>query len=366
MIQFPKADLHGVLRQRVNNYFSRLGISKYGGKKIVIKSVVLLALLFIPYGILLTYNLNSISMLLLAATMGVAIAGLGMGVMHDCIHGSFSSSSKINKWWGTLIYVLIIGGNPIWWRLQHNVLHHRFTNIHDVDEDLNPYGFMRFCPHDKQKSIFRFQHLYAIFLYALTTLIWVLHKEFAQLKRYFSMGLIKSKAQYTKELRFLIISKAIYYSYMLVIPMMILNINIFQWIIGFIVMHAVTGIILAVVFQLAHVIENTDYPLPDNSGNIAHDWASHQVKTTSDFSPNNRLLTWFIGGLNYQIEHHFFPTICHVHYPKIARIVQKTVKEYGLEYYCYPTLRIALKAHFNHLYTLGQTDMSLVNKVESN
>lgn len=306
MIQFPKADLHGVLRQRVNDYFSRLGISKYGGKTIVIKSVVLLALLFIPYGILLTYNLNSISMLLLAATMGVAIAGLGMGVMHDCIHGSFSSSPKINKWWGTLIYVLIIGGNPICWRLQHNVLHHRFTNIHDVDEDLNPYGFMRFCPHDKQKSIFRFQHLYAIFLYALTTLIWVLHKEFAQLKRYFSMGLIKSKAQYTKELRFLIISKAIYYGYMLVIPMMILNINIFQWVIGFIVMHAVTGIILAVVFQLAHVIENTDYPLPDNSGNIAHDWASHQVKTTSDFSPNNRLLTWFIGGLNYQIEHHFF------------------------------------------------------------
>jgi len=211
MIQFPKTDLHGVLRQRVNDYFNLSDISKYGGKTIVIKSLVLLALLFIPYVILLTYNHSAPSMLLLTATMGLAIAGLGMGVMHDCIHGSFSSSPKLNKWWGTIIYVLITGGNPICWRLQHNVLHHRFTNIHDVDEDLNPYGFMRFCPHDKQKSIFRFQHLYAIFLYALTTLIWVLHKEFAQLKRYFSMGLIKSKSQYRKELIFLIISKAIYF-----------------------------------------------------------------------------------------------------------------------------------------------------------
>src|SRR5690606_13591217 len=131
----------------------------------------------------------------LAATMGVAIAGLGMGVMHDCIHGSFSSSSRVNTLWGTIIYVLISGGNPICWRLQHNVLHHRYTNIHGVDEDLNTYGFMRFSTHDKEKSICRFQHIYAIFVYSLNTLILVFHKEFFQLKRYFSIGVIKPKEQ---------------------------------------------------------------------------------------------------------------------------------------------------------------------------
>lgn len=355
MIQFQNADLHGLLRQRVNDYFKSVNLSKYGGKSVIIKSVILLSMLFIPYCMILTNTHSALTMLLLAVVMGAAIAGLGMSVMHDCIHGSFSSSPILNKWWGTFIYVLLTGGNPICWRLQHNVLHHRFTNIHDIDEDLNPYGFMRLSPHDKQKPVFRFQHIYAFFLYTMTTLIWVLHKEFGQLKRYFSMGLIKSKSQYRKELIFLIVSKTIYFSYMLIIPMLILNINFFQWLIGFIVMHAVTGLILAVVFQLAHVVENTDYPLPDENGNIDHDWASHQIKTTTDFSPNNRLLTWFIGGLNYQIEHHFFPTISHVHYPKIASIIQQTVKENGLIYHCYPTFGLALKAHFNHLYALGHS-----------
>ncbi len=353
MINFKQADLHGLLRQKVNTHFKESNISKYGGFAIVLKSLILLLMLFIPYSILFIGNHNSLTMLLLVITMGAAIAGLGMSVMHDCIHGSFSSSSKLNSFWGSIVYVITTGGNPICWRLQHNVLHHRFTNIHGVDEDLNPYGFMKFSPHDKQKSIFRFQHIYAIFLYCLTTLIWVLHKEFFQLKRYFSMGLIKSKEQYQREVAFLIISKCIYFGYLLVIPLLFLNINLFQWIIGFVVMHSVTGLILSLVFQLAHVIENTDYPLPDKSNNMGHDWASHQIKTTTNFSPNNRLLTWFIGGLNYQIEHHFFPTISHIHYPKIANLIEQTVKEYGLTYRCYPTFIQAIKAHFKHLHSLG-------------
>ncbi|KTC99231.1 fatty acid desaturase family protein [Legionella feeleii] len=353
MINFKQSDLHSLLRQKVNAHFKEANVSKYGGYTIVLKSIILLLMLFIPYSLLFIGNHSSLTMLLLAATMGVAIAGLGMSVMHDCIHGSFSSSSRVNTLWGTIIYVLISGGNPICWRLQHNVLHHRYTNIHGVDEDLNPYGFMRFSPHDKEKSFFRFQHIYAIFLYSLTTLIWVFHKEFFQLKRYFSIGLIKSKEQYRRELSFLVISKILYFSYILVIPLFFLNINIFQWIIGFIVMQSVTGLILALVFQLAHVIENTDYPLPDEGNNIGHDWASHQVKTTTNFSPNNRLLTWFIGGLNYQIEHHFFPTISHIHYPKIAKLIEQAIKEYGLTYRCYPTFRQAIKAHFKHLHNLG-------------
>lgn len=353
MIRFKQADLHALLRQRVNEYFSEQNISKYGGSSIVLKSFVLLSMLFISYGLILFAGFGSLLNLALAGLMGVAVAGLGMSVMHDCIHGSFTASDKLNRFLGTLVYVVIIGGNPICWRLQHNVLHHRFTNVHDVDEDLNPYGFMRFSPHDKQKSVFRFQHLYAMFLYCLTTLIWVLHKEFLQLKRYLDQGLIKTKQQYHKELAFLVVSKCFYFGYMLVIPVLIFKFSLLQWLAAFLFMHAVTGIILSTVFQLAHVIENTEYPLPNKDGMIEHDWATHQVKTTTDFSPNNGLLTWFVGGLNYQIEHHFFPTISHIHYPQIAKIVQKTVAEYGLSYHCYPTFLSALKVHLRHLYRLG-------------
>ncbi|MCE0721853.1 fatty acid desaturase family protein [Legionella resiliens] len=353
MVNFKQADLYSLLRQRVNDHFKKLNISKHGGYAVTIKSILLISMLFIPYSVLLMGSHSTLTMILLIVIMGTAIAGLGMSVMHDCIHGSFSSSPKANTLWGTFIYVIIIGGNPICWRLQHNVLHHRFTNIYDIDEDLNPYGFMRFSPHDKQKLIFKLQHIYAIFLYGMTTLIWVLHKEFAQLKKYFLMGLIKSKKQYRRELAFLIGSKTIYFTYLLLIPLLCLNINFFQWLIGFIMLHAVTGLIIAVVFQLAHVTEDTEYPKPDRNNNIYHDWASHQIKTTSNFSPKNRLLTWFIGGLNYQIEHHFFPTISHIHYPKISRIVEETVKEFGLKYRSYPTLVPAVKAHFKHLYNLG-------------
>ena len=114
------------------------------------------------------------------------------------------------------------------------------------------------------------------------------------------------------------------------------------------------GIILALVFQPAHVVMETEFPEPDNEGSLEDNWAIHQFKTTSNFAPNNKVLGWYMGGLNYQVEHHLFPTICHIHYPAISKIVKATAEEYGVPYYSQKTFASAVKSHFQLLMRLGK------------
>jgi linoleoyl-CoA desaturase len=349
-----KSDFYSVLRERVKLHFQESKISQYGGYGQTIKTITLLSLLLLPYGLILTGNFSLISMLGLAATMGVGIAGLGMAVMHDANHGSYSSYPLISKTVGFFIYALIIGGNPLNWKIQHNLLHHRYTNIYGKDDDLEPYGTMRFTPNAKYKPFYRFQHWYAIALYGLLTLMWVLHKEFFQLKRYRDMGLIKSDTSLKKNMAILVLSKCVYFGYLMVIPMYVLNITFLQWLVGFLVFHFVSGLIISVVFQLAHVRDKVNFPTLNHNGDIENQWAVHQVQTTANFAPNNRFLFWFVGGLNFQIEHHLFPNINNIHYKKIANIVKTTTAEFGLPYHSSGSLSAAIKAHFQHMKRLGR------------
>ena len=132
--------------------------------------------------------------------------------------------------------------------------------------------------------------------------------------------------------------------------------DIYWWkvILGFVVMHYTAGLILSLVFQLAHVIGEADMPLPDQkTGNLKNSWVVHQLKTTVNFSTKNRIVNWFTGGLNHQIEHHIFPNISHIHYTKISEIVKKTAKEFNLPYNEYKTTRSALLSHFKFLKKMG-------------
>jgi linoleoyl-CoA desaturase len=252
--------------------------------------------------------------------------------------------------------IFFIGGTSINWQLQHNNLHHTFTNIDGHDEDIAPLGFLRFSPHAKLKKIHRFQFLYAWFFYGLMTLMWALTKDFAQLKRYSKMDLLKVKnTTYPKELMKLIIFKAFYLSYCLFLPMLVVNLAWWKILLGFAIMHFTCGLILALIFQPAHVVEKTEFPLPvEGTNQIEDDWASHQLKTTANFAPKSFLMSWFVGGLNFQIEHHLFPNICHVHYKKIAPIIRQTAKEFNLPYYSEPTFISALISHAKLLYSLGK------------
>lgn len=348
-----KPEFYATLNQRVNEYFKSGNISRNGNAEMIFKTAFMFTLYIIPYALIITGVVSNLWwMAALCAIMGIAIGGIGLSVMHDANHGAYSSKKWVNNLLGLSLNV--VGGNAFNWKVQHNVLHHTYTNIHDVDEDISPRGVLRLSPHGEWKSFHRFQHFYAWFFYGLMTIVWVLVKDYVRIVKYQKDGLVKKqKASILIEWTVLIFSKAIYVLYIFVIPALVLSVTWWQVLIGFLVMHYIAGFILAVIFQPAHVIDGTDYPLPDGDGKMDNSWAIHQLHTTTNFANKNRLLSWYVGGLNFQVEHHLFPGVCHVHYRKIARIVESTAAEFGVPYKAEPTFIGALRAHARLLKQLG-------------
>jgi linoleoyl-CoA desaturase len=290
--------------------------------------------------------------------MGVGMAGIGLSVMHDANHGAYSKNKRINNFLGFSLN--FIGGNSAIWKIQHNVLHHTYTNIDGMDEDITTIDLLRFTPHKKRSSIHRFQHIYAWFFYGIMTLYWISTKEFSQLIRYRKMGLIKDQGKFGYLMAELITWKIIYYGYALIIPLVVLSVSWWAILIGFLSMHFICGVILASVFQSAHVMPDVNFPLADEEGKMDNHWAVHQLLTTTNFSPKSRIFSWFIGGLNYQIEHHLFPNICHIHYKNLSAIVKRTAEEFGLPYYTKKNFLIAVLNHIQMLRNLGRYDMIAV------
>lgn len=351
-------DFIRTLRQRVTAYFEENEISSYGNWRMVVKTIVMLALLFVPWALIsFTGITNPWIVIGLYAFMSIGTAGVGFSVMHDACHGAYSKYPWVNK---VLSYTMnLVGGNARNWKIQHNVLHHSFTNVEGMDEDISPPEWLlRFSPHAKRYWIHKAQHLYGWFLYALETLMWCTTKDFVGLVKYRREGLLK---QEDGPFALLIIKtafwKLVYFGYILVIPLIFSSVSWWVVLIGFVVMHLITGLLIALVFQAAHVMPDMEYPTPDDDGNLENNWAVHQILTTTNFAPKSKVFGWFIGGLNFQIEHHLFPNICHIHYSKISNIVKSTAKEYGLPYQSKKNFLIAVAAHARMLRDLGRYDM---------
>ena len=339
------------LNSRVNNYFKENNIKKTGNWKIHLKTIILFSIFLTPYFLILTLDLSLWIYLLLSVVIGIGMAGIGMNVMHDGNHGSYSSKSWVNKFMGGSIYVL--AGNVYNWQVQHNVLHHTYTNIHGHDEDLDAGRIIRFTKEAEWHRFHKFQHYYSVFLYGLLTFNWALTTDFKQMQSYLGRKLSYGEAKSPKILwTTLIITKIIYVSIWIVLPIVI-GIAWWKVLIGFFIMHYTAGLILSIVFQLAHVVEETTNPIPNEVGEIENTWAIHQLYTTANFAPKNFIVNWFTGGLNHQIEHHLFPNISHVHYGKIAGIIKQTARECNLPYHEFKTMRSAVIAHFKHLKELG-------------
>jgi linoleoyl-CoA desaturase len=241
------------------------------------------------------------------------------------------------------------------WKVQHNVLHHTFTNVKDHDEDIDAGRVIRFSFNSKWFKFHRMQKYYSIFLYGLLTINWAITTDFKQMHRYLKRKLSYGKfPNPTTEWTKLIVTKILYYALWIVLPILVMDVAWWKVLIGFFVMHYVAGMILSVVFQLAHIVPNTEMPEPDENGNLEHTWAVHQLYTTSNFAPKNWFVNFYTGGLNHQVEHHIFPHISHIHYQKLAKIVKETAKEFNLPYNEYKTTRRAIIEHFRHLGNLGK------------
>lgn len=347
-------DFKKTLNKRVNQYFKDTNRSKKANAHMLIKSVFMVALFLVPYALLYVEALHSSIFLFLGlwALMGLGKAGIGMNVMHDANHGAYSNNPLINKILGASMD--IIGGNSSVWKFQHNVLHHTFTNIDGLDEDIDGPPVLRFSPNQKWRPIHRYQHILAWMIYPLMTLVKLLFTDFQQAYNYRKNNLITSNLELAKILTAIAVWRSIYIGYILIIPIMVLPVSPWLVVGGMLLMHFITGFILAVVFQAAHVMPEMEYPSPQEGGQMEYDWTVHQIMTTTDFAPKNKFLSWCVGGLNFQVEHHLFPTICHVHYPALAMIVKKTADDFEVPYQSEKTFTDALISHGRMLYTLGK------------
>ncbi len=353
-VNVEKTDFLTTLKGRVDQYFEDKGVSRNANVWMVLKTFAMFTMLLGPYFMILLLDLPLWTMWVLTLVMGFGKAGIGLSIMHDANHGSYSSKTWLNNLIGKSIN--LVGGHVITWKIQHNVLHHTYTNIYGHDEDIETVPLMRFSPDAPYRSINRYQHLFCVFFYGLMTFFWALHKDYIQLIRYDKLGLLKgSRGTLRGQMLELTITKILYYVYLLVIPMMVMpELTFLQWIVGFLTMHFVAGVVLALIFQLAHVLEDIKYPKPTEKLTIENEWAIHQMQTTSNFARDNRILSWYCGGLNYQVEHHLFPKICHVHYRSLSEIVKKTAEEFSVPYNTHGTFTKALMAHFRHMKALGR------------
>ena len=363
-INKDKTQFFKTLKERVDIYFKENNISQHANFTMVFKTIFMLSLYFIPYVLIITGGLSLIGMWICSLIMGLGLAGIGMSVMHDANHGAYSSNETINK---LISHSLsIVGGDNKNWKTQHNFLHHTYTNIYNHDKDIDNRIIMRFSPAGEWEKIQKFQVFYIFIFYSIMSLYWTTAKDFFQYFQFIKEGHIReSKLARVKSFITILFWKAIYWGYIIAAPIILLDLNLGQVLLGFLSLHLVAGLILSIVFQLAHVVEGAQFPIPDDNGCIENEWAIHQLSTTADFARDNKLITFYVGGLNFQAIHHLFPQICHVHYPKIAPIVERTAKEFNVTYLYNISIRSALLSHIRLISKLGkgETKFSAITRV---
>ena len=354
------AEFYKTLQQRVREYFKENNISRFGNAGMVFKTVFMISLYVVPFILLNTVFNESVGLtILMWVLMGFGMAGVGLSIMHDANHGAYSKNDTVNKLLGLVING--VGGSDVNWRIQHNVLHHTYTNVTGYDEDIDPGKIMRFTPRAERLGIHKYQHIYAWFFYGMMTLMWCTAKDFVQAARFKRQNLLKTQnITYGKLIRAIIITKVLYFTIILFIPLYFHTtiLSIPATIGCFLLMHFIAGVSLAAIFQPAHVVPTSTYEMPNESGVVEADWAVNQLYNTANFAPKAKFFSWFVGGLNFQVEHHLFPTISHVHYKKLSEIVKKTASEYNLPYYSYKTFFDAVKEHTKMLHDLGTKDFA--------
>lgn len=337
------------LKSAVDEYFTGNGIKKTGNWKLYTKTVVLIPLAIAIYAGLLFLPLNLGWGIVLSALFGLSLACIGFNVMHDACHGSFSSRKWVNDIFSLSMNAL--GGNAFMWKLKHNIIHHTYTNIDGLDDDINNMPFMRQCHTQPYRPMHRYQGYYMFLLYGFTSLFIFI----SDYTKYFSRKIFNTTLQpmNTREHIIFWISKVLYWAFYIIIPIVLVGFK--AWLLGFMVMQSTLGFTLAIVFQLAHVVEHTEFEAAGmEPKKIENEWAIHQVKTTANFAPRNKLISWLVGGLNFQVEHHLFPRISHIHYPQLSRIVQQTCEQFGIAYHQFPTMQSAIASHYRMMKQLGQ------------
>lgn len=342
---------HIELNERVKEYFKQNNMSQRGNAGLFFKAFFMYAVVLTCYVLMVFVQPESILInLLLITVFGTFLAFIGFNVMHDSCHGAFSNNSNVNEVFGYSMNFL--GAESRFWKVKHNVLHHNFTNVDGVDDDIFKPPFLRMSPNQPYNKLHKYQAYYMLLLYGVSTMFWVFFMDF---QKYFTNKVHTTDlpAKKTSDHISFWLTKLFYVSFYMVVPIVFLGFA--KFIVGYLLFNFVMGVVMSVVFQLAHVVEGAAFEDAQETGvvHIEEDWAIYQLKTTYDFSTSNPFLTWALGGLNFQVEHHLFPKVSHVHYPAIRKIVKELAQKYGVAHNEFDSFGEALASHFKMMYKLG-------------
>jgi linoleoyl-CoA desaturase len=342
----PASSLKDALQSRVDRFFAASGRSRHADLRIYAKAAILMAWFVLSY-YLLVFRVTTVWQGLLAAvSLGLAVAGIGFNIQHDGNHGAFSRRNWLNRLTGLTLDLM--GGSSYLWMQKHNISHHTYTNIPGSDEDIEIFPLGRLAPDDPYYRLHRFQHFYLWLVYALLPTQWYFYNDFRKLWT----GKISSRTFPRPrgwELFGLIAGKLVFATWAFVVPCFFHRV----WVVAifYLATSGIMGVVLSVVFQLAHSVEETGHPsLADETRS---EWVRHQIQTTAEFARGNRLVTWYLGGLNFQTTHHLFPKVCHIHYPRLSRIIERVCRKHGVEYLAQPSLGGAVRSHYRFLRRLA-------------
>ncbi len=338
------------LKAKVDNYFRTTKKSPTGTVSLYIKSALHILSAAGLYISLVFLQPDVFLSIILCALLGINLACIGFNIMHEGGHQSFSKNKWLNK---ISAYSLnALGGNALYWKTKHNINHHTYTNVEGMDDDIKIEPYMRIHASQRRYWIHRFQHIYWIGLYGLTYFSWIFVSDYV---KYFSRKIASGSEKLTWSFQEHVIfwsTKIIYLIVFIGLPVYFTGLA--ETLIGYGVMTFVCGLAIGIVFQMAHVVEATAFPAPNkDTQKIEQEWAIHQIQTTANFGTKNKMLSWFLGGLNFQVEHHLFPRISHVHYPAINKLVKETCQEHNISYLEFPSLTAALWSHLKHIRKMG-------------
>jgi linoleoyl-CoA desaturase len=349
-LKFDAGDeFHHELRRRVSQYFKRTGLRQRGCAAMYRKTAIILLWFIASYVLLVFFAAAWWQAVPLTLSLGFAMAAVGFNIAHDGGHRAYSERPWINKLMALSLDLL--GGSSFVWARKHNSIHHSYTNITEHDDDIN-LGFLgRLSPHQKRLKVHRLQHFYLWALYGLLPIKWQFLDNFQSVLTG-RIGPHPLSRPRSWDLVLFVAGKLLFFSLALVIPIILHP----TWLalLTYVAASFVEGVTLSVVFQLAHCVEEATFPLPQPAaGRMANAWAVHQVETTVDFARGSKLLSWLLGGLNFQIEHHLFPQVCHTHYAALAPLVEQTCKDFGVRYVANPSLIAGLASHYRWLRRMG-------------
>ncbi|HTF81890.1 MAG TPA: acyl-CoA desaturase [Cytophagales bacterium] len=343
-------DFHNAVSTAVHDYFEDTGKSPKANMHLYIKTFTFFSIFLGAYLSLLFGGFDLWVNNILWIVIGLSAVFLAVNCGHDAIHGAYSQKKWVNRLMSNTYNIL--GANSYLWSIQHNIVHHTYTNIEGADEDIQAIPFARLSPVQKWRPIQRYQHIWVFILYAFGTLFWVFSKDY---KKFFQKSIGNYDNSKHPKIQYfnLFFFKLVYYTIFIFLPVYMIDMPWYQVVGGFVLGHLFEGLAVATIFALAHVVERTQFPIPDHVGSMENNWAIHQMYTTANFGTKSKITSFFTGGLNFQIEHHLFPQICHVHYPVLSEIVKKKAWEFQIPYIEYTSFYDALKSHMALLKQLG-------------